>query len=380
MAKKSKNGRWIWTIFVVLLALAYLYFGEPLKAEDTLPNPNVSTPTTSSINHSSSPSLDKWYEVYFTNPKNPFDDVYRGGIEQYLIEKIDASKKTIDVAVFEFDLESVAQALIRAQNRGVRVRIVYDDEHTDPDPQIGKVKAAGIPTVADQRSAFMHNKFFVFDNLCIWTGSFNISLNAAYRNNENALYFCSSEVAQNYRAEFNEMYSGSFGPSSISDTPFPIFYIGNTKVENYFAPEDRVMEKVLRAVSNADSYIHFMAYSFTDDDLSQAMITRTERGVIVEGIFETTGADTQYSECGRLLNRGLDVRLDGNPRTFHHKVIILDDETVILGSFNFSNNANTQNDENLLIIHDKNLASAYENQYQLMKSQAYTPTGSSCSK
>ena len=102
----------------------------------------------------------KWYEVYFTDPRIPFDNVYNGGIEQYLIQKIDSAQDSIDVAVFEFDIESVAQALINAKNRGVDVRVVYDNEHTDSDPQMGELIASGIRAVPDKRSAFMHNKFF----------------------------------------------------------------------------------------------------------------------------------------------------------------------------------------------------------------------------
>jgi len=376
---QQNRRRWFWILFGLLVLFFFLYRSDKPQTQTTL-NQQVMGTATASAQPSQTPSLAKWYEAYFTAPKIPFDNVYMGGIEQYLIQKIDSARDSIDVAVFEFDIESVAQALIRAKDRGVNVRIVYDNEHTDSDPQMGEMIAAGISAVPDERSAFMHNKFFVFDDTCVWTGSFNISMNAAYRNNENALYFCSAEAAQNYAAEFEEMYDSKFGPTSPSDTPHPKFQVSGVFIENYFASEDNVMEKVIRTVSSADTSVHFMAYSFTDDDLAKAMIDAAGRGVSVEGIFETTGANTQYSECGSLLQKGYDIRLDGNPRTFHHKVIIIDDETVILGSFNFSSNADSQNDENLLIVHDPSLAAAYEQQYQLMKSQAVVLSGNTCSK
>ena len=123
-----------------------------------------------------------------------------------------------------------------------------------------------------------------------------------------------------------------------------------------------------------------MSYSFTHDTLGEAMILRANDGVTIEGIFETLGANTIYSECGRLLSEGYDIRLDGNPRTFHHKIIIIDGAIVILGSFNFTNNADESNDENLLIVYDSKIAQLYEQEYQLMKSQAFSPTGDSYSK
>ncbi len=383
--KRTEYG-WLWTLIVLIIAIGYYLFSG--SGEYSFhPNDSIyPTEEILGISTETSPTIEValsnggWYEVYFTTPKIPFDQIYTGGIENKLIEKIDNAKSSIEVAVFEFDIESVAQALIRAKNRGVDVKVVYDNEHTADDPQINELIKAGIETVPDNRSAYMHNKFFVFDNICVWTGSFNISMNAAYRNNENAFYFCSDKAAKNYSTEFTEMFSGNFGPSSASNSPSPSFYVDGALVQNYFGPEDKVMEKVISAVSEANSSIHFMVFSFTADDLGQEMINQGENQVVVEGIFESLGADTQYSECGTLLNKGYDIRLDGNPKTFHHKVIIIDGKIVIFGSFNFSANADESNDENILIVHDVTLAQKYEREYQLMKSQAIIPSGNSCSK
>ena len=382
MSKQKNKNQWLYVALAVVLIVVVSYLKVDSSAVSS-PSPTTSptqivlgatstptpTPTTTSID---------WYEVYFTSPKIPFDNIVTGGIENHLIEKINASQSSIDLAVYEFDLEDVAQALIAAHNRGVNVRVIYDNEFSDPDPQIAEVQKAGIKTVPDNRNAFMHNKFFVFDGTCIWTGSFNISVNAAYRNNENALYFCSDEVAKNYTTEFNELFSGKFGASSPADTPFPEFTIQGIKIENYFAPEDHVMDQVVAEVLTAKESIHFMAFSFTSDSLGKAMIDDMEKQVKVQGVFESPGADSQYSECKPLLDKGADVTLDGNPRTFHHKVIIVDGETVILGSFNFSNSANEENDENLLIIHDRRLAQEYEKEFQRMKASSLQPVGGVC--
>jgi phosphatidylserine/phosphatidylglycerophosphate/cardiolipin synthase-like enzyme len=123
-----------------------------------------------------------------------------------------------------------------------------------------------------------------------------------------------------------------------------------------------------------------MAFSFTDDSLGQAIIARSAAGAEVAGIFEQRGADTEFSECPPMLNAGLDVRLDGNSYTFHHKVVIIDGKIVALGSFNFSNNAIESNDENLLIIHDAGLAAQYEAEFQRRWAEAAQPAGGSCRK
>jgi phosphatidylserine/phosphatidylglycerophosphate/cardiolipin synthase-like enzyme len=327
---QTGKNRWLWVslalIFVSLACVSTVNFVT------ITPPPEITPTVTEEV---MGDTTGDWYEVYFTNPVTPFDNVYSGGIEEHLIEKIDSAITSIDLAVYEFDLESVSQALIRAKQRGVVIRVVYDNEYSNKDPQMAELTDAGIATVPDLRSAYMHNKFFIFDDNCVWTGSFNISVNAAYRNNENAFYFCSPEAAANYKTEFDEMYSGEFGPSSPSDTPYPIFTVDGVTVENYFAPEDDVMDKVIASVNKAQQYIHFMAYSFTDDALADAMLLEMNQGVVISGIFESLGANTPSSECKTLLQAGADVFLDGNPRTFHHKVIIIDGKIVIFGSFNF---------------------------------------------
>jgi phosphatidylserine/phosphatidylglycerophosphate/cardiolipin synthase-like enzyme len=377
--QKSKKVGLLWVVFVLVLAvLVYLINGNP--TDRSLPQ-TISTPTKQEVKGVSTQvptptvytsSIGNTFELYFTSP------YYPGGIDKHLIDKINSSKISIDLAVYELNIEPVTQALINAEGRGVKVRVVYDNKQIADTVQVPELIHAGIPAVPDNRSAFMHDKFFVFDGQCIWTGSFNISMNAANKNFENAIYFCSPEAVQNYETEFSEMFAGEFGPTSSADTPNPTFVVNGIPIENYFAPEDHAMEKVIKAVSEAKSTIHFMTYSFTFDKLADEMITKGDSGVQIEGIFESTGANTSSSECGTLLKKGYDIRLDGNPATFHHKVIIIDGNTVIFGSFNFSAQADESNDENLLIIHSQELAQLFEQQYQLLKDRAFTPSGNIC--
>ena len=75
---------------------------------------------------------------------------------------------------------------------------------------------------------------------------------------------------------------------------------------------------------------------------------------------------------------GLDVRQDGNPYRLHHKVIIVDNDTVITGSFNFSDNATQSNDENLVIIEDPDLAGMYIQEYNRMFKNSVIPDDLEC--
>jgi len=118
-----------------------------------------------------------------------------------------------------------------------------------------------------------------------------------------------------------------------------------------------------------------MAFSFTHDGIGDAMLERARVGVEVAGVFESRDSGTQFSEYARLKREGLDVLLDGNPWLMHHKVIMIDDRITVFGSFNYFQNADRQNDENLLIVDDVSLASAFEAEYQRVRRTAQNPPG-----
>ena len=105
----------------------------------------------------------------------------------------------MDIAAFDLDLETVTEALIRAYQRGVRVRLVTDTDYQD---ELGpeRLREAGVPVIADERNPFMHNKFVVIDGAQVWTGSWNLTDNGTYRNNNNVLVIDSQKLAENYTA------------------------------------------------------------------------------------------------------------------------------------------------------------------------------------
>jgi phosphatidylserine/phosphatidylglycerophosphate/cardiolipin synthase-like enzyme len=117
-------------------------------------------------------------------------------------------------------------------------------------------------------------------------------------------------------------------------------------------------------LGRAQSQIRFMAFSFTHDEMGAAILSRAEEGVDVAGIFEERGSETEHSELGRLYCAGVPVLQDGNPRILHHKVLIIDQQTVVTGSFNFSRNADESNDENVIIIQNAEIAAEYLKEFE----------------
>jgi phosphatidylserine/phosphatidylglycerophosphate/cardiolipin synthase-like enzyme len=240
------------------------------------------------------------------------------------------------------------------------VRVVAESDNLDA-AEIQQLKEAGIPVLGDRREGLMHNKFVIIDRQQVWTGSMNFTINGAYRNNNNLLGIHSSQLAQNYTAEFEEMFTDDrFGPGSPANTPNTLLWAEDTLLETYFSPDDGVATRLLDLVSSAQGSVHFMAYSFTSDDLAQALIERAGAGVVVSGILEESQARSNTGgEYENLRQSGVDVRLGGQSGNMHHKVLIIDGSIVVAGSYNFSQSAETRNDENVLIIHNPEIAAQY---------------------
>lgn len=322
-----------------------------------------------------------WYELHFTAPVYPDNPAnHTNGLDVHLVTLMDKATKTLDVADYDFDLANVADAMVRAKKRGVTVRMVTDtDTLTDTKNKeiqsaFDKLKGASIPIVDDQRGPIMHNKFTVVDNEWVETGSWNYTDGDTYHLNNNQIIIHNAQLAQNYTTEFNKMFEKkTFGPNKAAGVPNPVITIDGTKVENYFASEDDTIGNIVRAVNGAKQSVYFLAFSFTQDDIGNAIIAKQKAGLKVGGVFETTGSQTPSSEYGKMKKDGLDVYTDGNPWVMHHKVIIVDEHITIFGSFNFSDNAAHSNDENLLIVDNAEIAKAFKAEYDRVLALAKNP-------
>jgi phosphatidylserine/phosphatidylglycerophosphate/cardiolipin synthase-like enzyme len=158
----------------------------------------------------------------------------------------------------------VADALIAAHHDGVRVRVVVESDNADEEA-VADLRQADVPLIEDGRSSgLMHNKFVVIDGQWVWTGSWNMTDNGTYRNNNNAVLIASPALAENYTAEFEEMFAGQFGPTSPADTPNPRVVITaetgegqerQVEVENAFAPEGEVAAQIIAEIERAQNRI-----------------------------------------------------------------------------------------------------------------------------
>jgi phosphatidylserine/phosphatidylglycerophosphate/cardiolipin synthase-like enzyme len=383
-----RKGLYISLVLWLVLAALVAACGPVPNTQIAPTQPGGGSPITVTPSEASLP----WLQVFFTNPNPP--DNMANGIDKIVVPLIDAAKSTVDMASFDFNLPGVTNALVDAKNRGVKVRVVVDE--VNGNQQLDAIKSAGvqafdalkalqdakIPVVNGGRSnGLMHDKIIIIDGSTLFMGSWNMSYNDTFRNNNNLLEITNQDLIANYQAKFNELFSGKhFGTKAQVGAQMPKLIIDGVYVENYFSPVDDVMDKLVVYVNAAQKSIRFMAFTYTDHRLSDAMISRAEAGVKVEGVIENRGASN--GALVPLFCANLPVKVDGNKYTMHHKVIIIDDSTVITGSFNFTNAADTVNDDNVLVIHSPEIAALYNQEFERINSLASSPQASEidCSK
>ncbi len=301
-----------------------------------------------------------WFELYFTDPTSPRSPQGTGGVDGPLVDAIDRARLSIDAAAYSLSLNSVRFALINAHRRGVKVRVVMESTNMDrSDPQA--LIEAGIPIVGDNMDGLMHNKFIVIDKSEVWLGSMNFTDSGTYEDNNNMMRIHSTKLAENYLIEFKEMFEDDmFGPEIVPQTPNPIVTIDDTKVENYFSPDDGVINPLAQLLNDAEESIYFLTFSFTSNELGDIIRANHEAGLTVSGVMDDEQiSSNQGTEFDPFRQADIDVRIDNIAGQMHHKVFIVDEEIVVLGSYNFSQNAEVRNDENVIIVYNPVIAQQF---------------------
>ncbi len=130
-------------------------------------------------------------------------------------------------------------------------------------------------------------------------------------------------------------------------------------IDVYFSPKGGATEAVVRALNAAQQTVFVQAYSFTSKPIAEALIHARQRGVVVHVILDKSNVTENYSDADFIAHHDIPVLIDAKHPIAHNKIMIIDRQTVITGSFNFTRQAEEQNAENLLVIHDQGMAERY---------------------
>lgn len=135
----------------------------------------------------------------------------------------------------------------------------------------------------------------------------------------------------------------------------------NAPTQVYFSPRGGCTEAIVDALDKAKSEVLVQAYSFTSKDIAKALVDAHKRGVHVEIVLDKSNKNKngKYSAADFTAHAGIPTYIDSAHAIAHNKVMVIDKDVVITGSFNFTKAAEEHNAENLLIIRSRELARDY---------------------
>ncbi len=132
----------------------------------------------------------------------------------------------------------------------------------------------------------------------------------------------------------------------------------------YFTPPAGGASGLIKQIDGAKKSIKVMAYGFTATNLAEALVRAKRRGIDVGLIQDEKSAQNNREILPILLAAGIEVRSDGKHAIQHNKVMLIDDDIVITGSYNFTNSAEKRNAENIMIVRSAYAAKRYADNWK----------------
>jgi phosphatidylserine/phosphatidylglycerophosphate/cardiolipin synthase-like enzyme len=149
------------------------------------------------------------------------------------------------------------------------------------------------------------------------------------------------------------------------------YFSAKTPYQVCFTPGQNCTHLIVDAINQAKQSVYVQAYSFTSAPIAQAIVEAKHRGLDVKVILDKSQIrKNSYSSAKYLMNNHIDTFIDHRPAIAHNKVIIIDNNALITGSFNFSKSAQMRNAENVIIIHDHDLSKKYLENWIKRKNQS----------
>ena len=337
-------------------------------------------------------------DVMFNEPAPAELHMWEPDAVRLMIETIRDARSSIDMAVMGFGRDEVIDALIDAHDRGVRVRMVGDAGHLY-NSGYKRFRERHIPMVNGNLNHIMHNKFMVVDDRFVFGGTANWTDTDLRHNSNNFFFIDSPEVADDFQAEFQQMYDGLFGHMKVEIDNGRTYQVGDTKVEVWFAPnEDAMVDPRARRRGRRVDSLHDLRLHQGPGGLGlhpQATRVRGEgrrRGDLPRRVHQRASHSGRRDRpvpaaLQRAVPRGLPspgrtdpLRMDSNDNSkqpgdyqagggrLHSKTMVLDaygeNPIVITGSFNWSASATQSNDEYLLVFHGSRVAESFDQYFQ----------------
>jgi phosphatidylserine/phosphatidylglycerophosphate/cardiolipin synthase-like enzyme len=334
------------------------------------------------------------------------DDEARGNVNlvQALVNRINAAQHSVDIALYSLSGTAgatIANALIAAHNRGVRVRVIMDESTSETAPP-RNLRNAGVPFITDGFGANVggeglhHNKVAIIDadlgephTVWVMNGSWNPTDPGSNDHRQNVVWIQDVALARAYRAEFEQMWGSSTATPNSANSRFgankqlvnpTTFWVDGTRIRLFFSPQGfgnfgPTEQQMLHVLAAAELTIDLGLNLITRQDPVNVMRARHDAGVEVRGVI----GDISYApSLFESMATWADVHDYAPTRLglFHHKYALVDAEAydhrsvVITGSHNWSRAANERNDENTLIIYSPTVANQFLQEFKVRYHEA----------
>ncbi|WP_299693907.1 phospholipase D-like domain-containing protein [uncultured Tateyamaria sp.] len=285
-------------------------------------------------------------------------------------------RQTLMIAVQEIDNPDIADAIIAARLRGVTIDLVIEQSYLLAASKPGTVADAHTPggkyeinrelfnailrsttdVKVDFNPKIFHQKFMVLGNTVL-TGSTNFTTTGVTKNLNHVVVVENASVATAYKREFREIREGRFGKFSVAhgDRPKEVAVSG-MRVKPLFAPDHGPEMEIMKQILKARERIDFAAFTFAQSSgIDDALIAAHQNGIKVTGVLDRRQGNQRWAAKLPLEEAGIAVKVAGGRGSLgkvHHKLMVIDDQLTIFGSFNYTRPANKSNDENILIVGD----------------------------
>ncbi len=295
-------------------------------------------------------------------------------LRQAVVDFIDGARRRLDIAVQELDSREIAEAIIRARQRRVIVRLVLEGDYLTVKRVVADPWAAGgqnesnrqihdailrsaINVHSDYNPAIFHQKFIVRDGSTLLTGSTNFTDTGVSTNLNHLIVIRDRKVANTYTKEFREIMRGHFGPLNEGHDAAPRdVVVSDVPVRVLFAPDHNPEKEIMKQMLKASQRIDFAVFTFAKSSgIDDTMMALTRAGLPIRGALDGRQANQRWAATRPVRNAGATLyRVPGRGplRKLHHKLMVLDEQVVIAGSFNYTGPATRLNDENIIILGD----------------------------
>jgi len=308
----------------------------------------------------------------------------RAGLDNALVSQlvsfIMATEHSLDCAVYDLRHPQVLQALASVAH-GKHLRIAYDAGKVrlgaDPKPggneeAIQQAGLSGHAVSIHEGSHLMHNKFLIRDGRTVWTGSANFTSGGLELQDNNCLIVDSPELAQQYEATFTDLISGNHEHKAARGNERlgqPV-RMGGATITPDFAPRagEGIEDTIMSLLKDAHK-VRILAFLIGDSGILQAL--GAIKHADIKGVYDPNGMEDVLRSSRQdhshfwFMHDSHFVAAPSHPfhgngeqDFMHNKVFIINDEWVVTGSYNFSENAEA-NDENVLVIQSPAIAADY---------------------